>query len=277
MAKAQTPLPEMLDKSGIRAWMEKELAGTIEQVGRAMRGAVTPDRVSMDMRPLKKALSGPVFLGYLEQLLGKLPACDQQGIESWKQRAASSRLEDPYPPCNPGLESFDQARSLITARVAEIPDQKPMFPKGRSWPAFDVTTTVSAFLWLFFLVPILFIAIGSVLAGGARRGFVSWSGGSLLTGGLISLLLVGLAGGLLVSWIHFQPAGFQAGGPDAWIWETAAGRELAAQASSMLGDFLEDLFSPVVTYSWIVAGVGLVLVLLSWLFGRRRQESEDFA
>jgi len=273
IAKAQTSLPELLDKTGLRMWLEKEVAGTIEQVGQAMRGKVSPTSVSMDMRPLKNALVGPEFLDYLKQLLANLPPCDDQGIQAWKQRAASSRHGDPYPPCNPGTEALDQARTLIAARVAEIPDQQPMFHEGESLPAFDVTRTVNSFLWLFFLVPILFVAIGAVLAGGAGRGFVSWSGGSILIAGTISLLLAGLAGGLFVGLLQMDPGAFHVSGSDAWLWDSAAGRELAAQVSGMMGDFLEDLFSPVITFSWIVAGAGLVLVILSMLMGRRREES----
>ena len=277
MTKAQTPLPELLDKTGIRVWLEKEVAGTIQQVGQAMRGKVAPASVSMDLRPLKQALTGPVFGDYLKQLLAQLPACDSQGIQAWKQRALSTSTHDPYPACNPGVETLNQARSYIAARVAEIPDQKPMFDEGQRLPAFDVTQTVSTFLWLFFLVPLLFIAIGSVMAGGAGRGFLTWCGGSILTGGLISLLLAGLAGGLFVPLLQLQPGGWQATGPDAWIWNTAAGQELATQITGMMGDFLEDLFSPVITYSWIATGTGLVLLILSLLIGRKSRESEDFA
>jgi hypothetical protein len=267
----------MLERTGMRAWLDKEVAGGIQQVGKVMQDELSLDGVVIDMRPLKKALGGPVFREYLGQLLNGLPDCDRAGIEAWKQRASPPRRGDPLPGCNPGAQALDKAQLLIAAQIQEIPDQKRMFTDDRSLPAFDIVQTLSNFIWLFLMVPLLFIGIGAVLAGGAGPGFLRYCGGGILTAGLISLLLSALASGLIIPFLQDDPGSWQVSGPDAWIWNTAAGQELATQISGMMGDLFEDLFSPVVMYSWIVTGVGLVLVILSVLFGGRSRESEDLA
>jgi hypothetical protein len=269
MNKVETPFTEILKKTGVQGWLADEVAQTVERVGKAMQGEIAPDQVVMNLRPLKAALASPDMKAYLGQVLGQLPACDQNGILRWKQRALAGRHSDPLPACNPGEEALEKASAHIDQMIADIPDQKKMFVKPKSIETFDSVKWVDSMIWLVFLLPAIFIAIGALLAGGGGRGFVRYVSGTVLVGGLISWVLAGLASGWLLELVNLEHGQWLSGG-DVQFFGTEAGRLFATELTGTVGVVMSDLFSPVVTVALIASAIGLGLTVLSFLIGRKR-------
>lgn len=273
MAETGTRPSEVMQQTGITAWLREHLAASMRDVDRVLRGEAPPGSVSLDMRPLKQALRSDEMRAWLLEVVAHLPACDQQGRQAWRAQAGDHGGD--WPACNPGVdEGTDQVQvaALIAARVDEIPDQTPVF-EGDDFPvAFDVPRTLGGLAWLLFLAPALLIVLGAALAGNGSRGFLRWSGGSALLGGLLALAFSLIAGGLVMALVESDPAGWGLG-DQAAFWSSEAGRIAAEQVKDMMELFVGDLMSPVQRLALIVSGAGLGLLLLSWLAGRGRVEA----
>jgi hypothetical protein len=268
MHKADTRFPDMLKKTGIQKWLDEEVAGNLQRVGKVMTGEIQPDDLSMDMRPLKAALASQEMTDYLKQVLVHLPACDEAGLERWKQRLVVRRHDKPLPACNPGDEAVEKRAEWTAAWMGQIPDEKPFFPGDHSHPvAFDAFRWVNSVMWLLFLLPALFIAIGAGFAGRGGKGFLRYSSGTLLAGGGFSWLLSGLASGWLFEALKRDPSQWSFGDNTQFL-STQAGQAFVKEMSATMGAVMNDLFSPVVTLSWIVCAVGAGLLALSFLVGR---------
>ncbi|HUU01814.1 MAG TPA: hypothetical protein VM425_10255 [Myxococcota bacterium] len=273
MAGAKTSFPKMLELTGIQGWLQDEVAVKVARVGELVAGKAQPGDITLDMRPLKKALVSDEMGAYLNQVLALLPVCNAAGIERWKQRAISHRHEKPLPACNPGAEVIDQRSQWMAAWLGQIPDQKPMFAGiATSEPVIlDALRWIDSAMWLLFLLPALFIAIGALLLRSDGRGFLSVCGGTIFTGGIASLLLSWLASGWLIAAIGRNPDRWLTGA-DARLFGSQAGRLFIEELSGTVGVFLHDLFSPVMTSALVVCGIGLGMLVLSFLLKDRRPE-----
>jgi hypothetical protein len=98
-AKTGTSPKELLEKTGILAWMKGELTDSLHQMGEVLRGESPVRTISIDMRPLKAALRHPEMDLFLEATLANLPPCDEQGLKAWQDRA--SGLGGDLPACRP--------------------------------------------------------------------------------------------------------------------------------------------------------------------------------
>ena len=275
MAETGTRPSEVMQQTGITAWLREHLAASMRDVDRVLRGEAPPGSVSLDMRPLKQALRSDAMRAWLLEVVSRLPACDEQGLQAWRERAAAGDHDGDWPACNPGVdEGTDQVQvaALIAARVDEIPDQTPVFEGDDLPAAFDVPRTVGSLAWLLFLAPALLIVLGAALAGDGARGFLRWSGASVLLGGLLALAFSLVAGGLVMALVESDPASWGRG-DQAAFWSSDAGRIAAEQVKDMMELFVGDLMSPVQKLALIVGGAGLGLIVLSWLAGGGRREA----
>ena len=270
LGQVEPPLPKLLERTGLYSWLTEEVARTVRAVGEAVQGERAAESVTIDMRPLKQALVHPELLEYLRQVLAKLPPCDAAQAQRWREHAFSRRMDgdERLPPCHPGLEVTDRAEAVISAHTAAIPDTIRVFGEGET-PPFDVARTVHSVVWLLFLLPVLLIGGGSILGARDGRGILRWSGTATLVTALFSLLLAALASGWLLPYLplHFQ-------GDDA-MFTGEAGQKLARDVLSLLGGFLDDMFSPVRTGSGVVGLVGAALLGGSFLVKRERKDKKD--
>ena len=266
IVRTEPPLPRLLETTGLFQWMQGEVARTVAAVGEVLHGDRAPEDVVIDMRPLKQALLHPALLDYLQNVLAKLPPCDAAQAQRWRDEALSGRLDHDkdLPPCHPGLEVTDRVAALVALHTDKIPDDLHVFADPEEMPSFDTIRSVHSFVWLLFLVPLLFIALGAHLAGRDGKGFLRWSGAAVLLTGLFSLLVAGAASGWFLPYIPWQP------GNDGALWTSAAGRVFAQEIHTLIGGFLDDLFASVRTVSIVVSGVGAALVVGSF-FARRAQ------
>jgi len=272
-AKVETTPRQIMDKTGISKWLKTEFAASFREVDQVFRGQLPAGEVALDMRPLKAALSSAEMSTYMRQLVSNLPACDEKGIAEWKAKVSSASGSKRWPACNPQVQEADeQVDKLIAARVAEIPDSRPLFETGEMPVPLDVSRSMSSVAWLLFLAPALIIALGALMAGSGTSGFLRYSGGTILAGGLVSLLLVSAAIGGLTGMLASDPASWGSGS-DTEFWQSETGRIAAAQVRRTMEAVFVRMFEPVRTMSFGVGAVGLVLVILSFLGGRRKTES----
>lgn len=271
MAKAKMSFSQMFEKTGIQAWLQDELAQKVRRTGELVSGKVKPGDITLDMRPLKKALQSDEMNAYLKQVLAQLPDCDAAGVEEWKQRAIAPRHEKPLPACNPGDELFEKRSQWMNAWLGHIPDQKPMFTTGQlSDPVvLDALHWIDSTMWLLFLLPAVLIAIGALLIRSDGRGFLGVCGGATLVSGISAWLLAWLASGWMITATGRNPERYLSGSK-ARLFGSEAGRMFVKQLSDSLGMFLHEMFSPAMTTALLVSGIGLGLIVLSRLLKDRR-------
>jgi len=261
-AAAQTGISpkELLEKSGLMDWARGELTQALKQVGMVLRGERRPVPITLDLRPLKQALLSPEIDRFLESTFDHLPPCDEKGTRDWAEIAAGTRGLDNLPACRPALP--DAREAVLSARaksVGRMSDETEIFEGIHRFPGFPFSFSrsimfVSVFL---FLIPAAFIFVGALIADSSPRGFLRWSGGSILAGGIPTLLLALAAK-------HFSLWAIREG---AVSWNTRWTSDLEFLVFDKLQlipeAVIQQLLSPVVMAAVIVCVVGVVLLALS--------------
>ncbi len=187
---------QLMDKIGLRDWLENELSVTLEKVAQMLRGDLPPREVTLNMRPLKTALRHEGLKDYLVEILKQLPECDENQMEEWRE-AAMSRPRDlkDLPACRPlDMESAALAVNFVRdSEVDDIPDEVKIFEDVHRFPrGIDFFSSIMGFTYLLFLVPAGFILVASLIGGTGRGGFFRWSGVSTLIGGILAYALSSL-------------------------------------------------------------------------------------
>lgn len=253
---------DLLESTGLMSWARGELTESLKQIGMVLRGERRPAPITLDFRPLKKALLSPEFDRFLESTLERLPPCDESGTRAWAEIAAGTRGLDHLPACRPGVPGAREA--VLDARakaVARMDDQAEIFEGATRFPRFPLGFSrsimfVSVFL---FLIPAVFIFVGALIADSSPRGFLLWSGGSILAGGIPTL-------GLALAAKHFALWAIRDGAV-SWTWNAHRMTDLELVLFDKLKlipeAILQQLLSPVVAASVIVCVVGVVLLALS--------------
>jgi len=261
-AAAQTGISpkELLEKSGLMDWARGELTEALKQIGMVLRGERRPAPIVLDMKPLKAALLSPEIDRFLESTLEHLPPCDASRTQDWAEIAAGTRSFDNLPGCRPDVPGVREA--LLAARakaVGRMDDRTEIFEGIHDFPKFPLGFSrsimfVSVFL---FLIPAAFIFVGALIADSSPRGFLRWSGGSILAGGVPTLLLALAAK-------HFSLWAIREG---ALSWNTHWTSDLEYLLFDKLRmipeGVIQQLLSPVVTAAVIVCVVGIVLLAVS--------------
>jgi hypothetical protein len=260
-AKSGTTPSQLMAKIGLNDWLTGELSGSLQQVGRVLRGEVRPRPIVIDLKPLKQALLSPEVESFLESTLSNLPACDEQGLKNWADIAAFGPKHRELPACRPDPEASKAALTAArTKAVGDIPDDVEIFRNVHSFPVLPLglSRTITVLSYLLFLIPAAFIFLGALIADSTPAGFLKWSGASIFVGGIPALLLA-----LAVK--YFSLWGLAGGG---FNWHGQRTSELADLALDRLKNIPENiinqLFSPVILVAALVCVVGIVLFALSY-------------
>jgi hypothetical protein len=253
---------DVLEKSGLMDWARGELTDSLKQIGMVLRGERRPAPITLDFRPLKKALLNPEIDRFLVSTLEHLPPCDERGSRAWAGVSAGTVCLDSIPACRPDVPGAKDA--LLAARaeaVARMDDQTEIFEGATRFPRFPFGFSRSImFLSVFlFLIPAVFIFVGALIADSTPRGFLLWSGGSILAGGIPTL-------GIALAAKHFALWAIRDGAV-SWTWNSHRMTDLELVLFDKLRMIpeavLQQLLSPVVAASVIVCVVGVVLLALS--------------
>ena len=258
-AKVGTTPRELLVKTGLLGWMQGELVRALTDVGDILRGKREPGPVTIDMRPLKKALLSPEIDDYLLGVLKNLPPCDQAGLQAWTRAAEEGIDRADLPACQPDLGQAQAALKTRQDRIArDIRDEIPIF-EDVHFPRMGVTAVATTVVYSLFLIPAIFLLGGSAIATRSREAFFKWSGVSVLTGGLLSL---GAAWFVRNSASFFNRYAHWTQGTE---WSTGLGPLVLEKTRWAASLILQQLFSHVLSVAGAVCAVGLILFALSFM------------
>ncbi len=258
VAKSPTPPRELLTKIGILPWMQGELQDALAKIGDVLKGNRPPDRISIDLRPLKKALLDPSVEDYILDVLKNLPSCDDAGMRRWMETGRDGLVHAHLPPCQPDL---DAARAVVRAEQARIvgrmDDEVEVFQGARFVP-FEFFHVLTYLLYALFIIPAIFILGGALVAASSPADFLRWSGIPILIGGLSSLglaLFVRNSAFYFLRWAPFRRA---------HEWSSDLGPLVLEKTRWAIRLVLEPLFNPVIAAAGAVCVVGLIFIAFSF-------------
>ena len=258
-AEAGVSPKQLMADIGLLDWLEYELAESLDEVGEVLRGERRARPITIDLRPLKDILMRDEIDQYLIRVLEKLPPCDEEEERQWIQIGRWGLEDRELPACRPDMEVARKA--LVEWRmdaVAEMENEVEIFedvefiPFGMS----RVLTVLSSFL---FVIPALFIFIGSLIAATSPASFFRWSGVSTFLGALPALLLAFFVKHISLWGLKIAP--FYSSDWDSWSPEL---QELIFEKTSWIPmRIIDQIFSPVVTVAGIVCVLGIILFAIS--------------
>lgn len=258
-AEAGVSPKQLMADIGLLDWLEYELAESLDEVGEVLRGERRARPITIDLRPLKDILMRDEIDQHIMRVLEKLPPCDEEEERQWIQIGRWGLEDRELPACRPDMEVARKA--LMEWRmdaVAEMENEVEIFedvefiPFGMS----RVLTVLSSFL---FVIPALFIFIGSLIAATSPASFFRWSGVSTFLGALPALLLAFFVKHISLWGLKIAP--FYSSDWDSWSPEL---QELIFEKTSWIPmRIIDQIFSPVVTVAGIVCVLGIILFAIS--------------
>jgi hypothetical protein len=259
-AKTGTSMRDLMESSGMTGWMQGELSASLARVGEILRGESPMEAVTIDMRPLKKALLAPAVDKFLEGTVANLPPCDESGLKAWKDLAAGLEPGRDLPACSP--DPVLAKAALLVARnraVREMHDSVQVFEGVQPFPfhRFGITRGVTMASYFLFLIPALFILIGVLVGQNTPAGRLRWSGISVLAGSVpVLILAIGIK--KFSGWLLH-------GGMFNWQspWTSDLGRMVVDKLNWIPSRVINGLFSPVVSVAAVVTVLGIVLLALA--------------
>jgi hypothetical protein len=258
IAKSPTPPRELLVKLGILPWMQGELQVALGKLGDVLRGRRPPDRISIDLRPLKKALLDPSVEDYVIGVLKNLPPCDDAGMRRWTDNGWGDQGRVHLPPCQPDLDAARAAVRIEQARiVGRMNDEIEIFQNVRFVP-YEFSHVLTYLLYALFIIPAIFILGGALVAASSPADFLRWSGIPTLIGGLSAL---GPALFVRTSAFYFERWALFRHGRD---WSFDFGPLVLEKTRWAIRIVLEPLLNPVIAAAGAVCVVGLILIALSF-------------
>ena len=259
-AKTGTSPKDLLEKTGILAWMKGELSDSLRKLGEVLRGEAPVQQITIDMRPLKQALLHPEMDRFLEATLANLPPCNERDLKIWQDRASGFRRGD-LPACRPdsvaAKDIFFRERKLAVDRMddsTQVLEGIEPFPFHR----FGFSKSMTLLSYLLFLFPALIILIGVLIANRSGAGRLRWSGISVLAGSLPVLVLAFGIKKFVLWGLH--------GGMFTWRspWAHDIDAVVLDKLSWIPSRFFDVFFSPVIGVAAFVATAGIVLIALSY-------------
>lgn len=258
-AEAGVSPKQLMADIGLLDWLEYELAESLDEVGEVLRGERRARPITIDLRPLKDILMRDEIDQHIMRVLEKLPPCDEEEERQWIQIGRWGLEDRELPACRPDMEVARKA--LMEWRmdaVAEMENEVEIFedvefiPFGMS----RVLTVLSSFL---FVIPALFIFIGSLIAATSPASFFRWSGVSTFLGALPALLLAFFVKHISLWGLKIAP--FYSSDWDSWSPEL---QEMIFEKTSWIPmRIIDQIFSPVVTVAGIVCVLGIILFAIS--------------
>ena len=253
----QSTIATLLPPEEMRALADSALDSTFDYVnGKA-------DSIAVSLLPIKSQLAGPQGVNVIKQFLKAQPPCT---IDQLTQMGLGF-LGGNIALCNPPEEAMGLVEPLIQSQMQTIssafPNEATLVPEtasgGPSDPRYTLHVFRSAIHFSPFFVLLLLLALALFAVRSFRDLLIWWGWPFLLTG--IGTALIALVGSPIVGWflqffIQTQGAAFLPAVLASSIAETAS-----AVASQIL--------TPVVIQGFILAAVGMGMVLLSIFLPRR--------
>jgi len=258
-AEAGVSPKQLMADIGLLDWLEYELAESLDEVGEVLRGERRARPITIDLRPLKDILMRDEIDQYLMRVLEKLPPCDEEEELQWIQIGRWGLEDRELPACRPDMEVARKA--LVEWRmdaVAEMENEVEIFEDVEFIP-FGMSRALTVLSSFLFVIPALFIFIGSLIAATSPASFFRWSGVSTFLGALPALLLAFFVKHISLWGLKIAP--FYSSDWDSWSPEL---QELILDKTSWIPmRIIDQIFSPVVIVATIVCVLGIVLFAIS--------------
>lgn len=256
----ETSPKELLEKIGLLKWLENELSESLQSIGDILRGKRKSFDVVLNLRPLKLSLSHKAVDQYFFDILKKLPPCDEMNTEIWKSLAIDNESYEDLPACQPDLkiakEVLQQARNEI---IYDIPDEIDIFQGDWFFRGdIDFAKTIISLTYLLFLIPAVFIILGSLIASTSKSSFFTWSGIATLIGGIFPLAISLLLKNIIIKFIHLAPCSHFD------VFSTELQEIIFEKMGGIMHIVVNQLFSPVGKVAGTVCVIGVVLFALSF-------------
>ena len=250
---------QLMADIGLLDWLEYELAESLDEVGEVLRGERRARPITIDLRPLKDILMLDEIDQYLMRVLEELPPCDEEGERQWIQVGRWGLEDRELPACRPDM---DVAREALTEwrmdAVTDMENEVEIFEDVDFIP-FGFSRALPVLSSLLFMIPALFIFIGSLIAATSPASFFRWCGVSTFLGALPALLLAFFVKHISLWGLKIAP--FYSSDWDSWSPEL---QELVFEKMSWIPmRIIDQIFSPVVTVAAIVCVLGIVLFAIS--------------
>lgn len=277
VADAETSPKELLEEIGIMDWLKTELSHSLEDIGRILKGKMSPRPVILNMRPLKAALRHEGINHYLKEILGKLPICTDDQTREWVEAVLEERpFEHGAPPaCQPPdlVKAVKILRAAWIEEVDEIPDEVDLI-EADEWDFYphhgiNITHLVVSLTYLLFFIPAVILLVASLIGASSGSGILRWVGISTLIGGGLAFGLSKLTGKMVQWGIGVGPIGYSYSDVDFPFEE--AGKIFVEKMGDIILLVIDHLFSAVNTVAGTVCIVGIVLIALSYLVTRDTQ------
>jgi hypothetical protein len=230
----------------------------LEEIGDVLRGESRVRPRTLDLRPLKQALTHDSIDRYVMEILEKFPPCDEEGLRLWQQVISREGDWWDFPACQPDLNVAEWALANKKALLLDdIDDEVEIFKGVNFWP-FGVSRTVILVSYALFLMPLVFIFLGSIIAATSPASFCRWFGISTFLGSLPVLIIALFArnvGTWAMNWMPYARSEGWSTGFEALVVEKTAWIQYAV---------LDFLFSPVINLAVICCIIGILVIILSF-------------
>ncbi|MFC2141728.1 hypothetical protein ACFLR7_02200 [Acidobacteriota bacterium] len=254
---------KLLEETGMQDWMKNELSASLTKVGDILRGDRRARTIAIDLVPLKAALRHEAIDRYLEEILDRLPLCNEDEMDEWMEAYDRDINLFELPACRPDI---DLALSVFRAerlRMLEDMDDEIEIFEGVRYPPLGISRSVTLFSYGMFLIPALFLFAGAIIAATSPASFCRWFGVSTI---VAALPVLGLA--VLVRYLTAW------GLKTAAFWESGISdlEELVLEKIVWIPDMVVGhLFGEVVALAGTVCVIGLVIFALSFVVRSERR------
>ncbi len=261
--KTGVPIEEVLNKSGLSDWLDKELSESLYKIGEVLKGKSTDKFIYLDMKPLKNSLTNDYFINYTKKVFENLPECNMQEKKTWNKIINEEDYSDESPICKYSNINISFIESKIKEAVKDIPDSVEIFEANSDFPVgVNVSKLTISLSYFLFIIPVLFIIIGSLIADSSKIGFLRWSGYSVLASGVLSFISGYIIKNLINITNGFVNLSFFHSGLDRVLYEN-----ISYLSSLILG----YLFNPVIKLSITIIIIGIIIIGFSYVIKGSRQ------
>ncbi len=258
-AQVEMDPKDVIAEIGLLHWLQNELTATLQEFGEVLRGQERPRRITLDLRPLRAALSHEALELYFEEILQHLPPCNDEMLEHWQEAGEWDGDLFDLPACQPDLALWNRVFHAARLRAIEdIPDDVEVFEDVPLLP-FGFSRTVVLFSYTLFLLPALFLFLGAVIAASSPSSLMRWLGVAILITGLLTLASAAFV--KFVTLEAFDLASFKA----SWDWTTDLEELFVNKTGWIFRSVFSTLFSPVMSLSGVISVFGLLLFALSFI------------
>jgi len=261
--KSKTTPKMIIKSSGISKWLEQELAVSLRHMGDILRGEAEPETVKLNLKKLKKCFTSSAMIEYCKELIVQLPPCTENEIEEWKNLTFEKKDINSIPACKPDNIKITNTlvKDFLELLVENTPDKIELFRINAKLPyGLDIIKFVSSIAYALFLIPVIFIIIGSAIGTTSKKNFFKWSGYTTILGGLSALSF----SSLVINMIPLSKFAISFDHSNIIISEHF--ESILLQKTCLFSELILDkLFTPISELGGTVAIIGLLLVGISYL------------